>query len=59
MHSASLFPLTPALSPREREVIGSARNGSRFSEHYPPVESDSLSFGERVRVRGNSVAVTI
>jgi hypothetical protein len=35
-------------------AIGSVRNSSPFSEKDQAVEGDSLSFGERVRVRGNS-----
>jgi hypothetical protein len=49
------FPLTPALSPWEREIVGGAGNGSPFSEYPQSAESYSLSSGERVRVRGNSM----
>ena len=47
------FPLTPALSPWERETIGGDGNESPFKEHPHTAESYSLSSGERVRVRGN------
>ena len=33
LYSRGLFPLTPALSPREREIVGGAGNSSPFSEH--------------------------
>ena len=48
------FPLTPALSPRERETIGDAGSSSASWEYSQMGEGYSLSFGERVRVRGNS-----
>ena len=51
------FPLTPALSPWERETIGGAGNG--FSEYRQSATSYSLSSGERVRVRGNSMPACI
>jgi hypothetical protein len=47
---------TPALSPWERETIGGAGNGSLFREYPQFAQSYSLSCGERVRVRGNSMA---
>jgi hypothetical protein len=49
------FPLTPALSPWEREIGGGARKESPFSEYPQSAESYSLSSGKRVRVRGNSM----
>jgi hypothetical protein len=48
------FPLTPALSPEEREIVRSAGNSSPFSERSRPADRYSLSSGERARVRGNS-----
>ena len=56
MHLKSPFPLTPDLSPKERETVGAAGNGSLLREYPQIAQSDSLSFGERVRVRGNSMA---
>ena len=49
------FPLTPALSPWERETIGGAGSNSPSCEYSRMAESYSISFGERVRVRGNSI----
>jgi hypothetical protein len=49
------FPLTPALSPRERETIGDAGSSAASWEYSQMGEGYSLSFGERVRVRGNSI----
>src|ERR1039458_9111050 len=42
------FPLTPALSPWEREIVGGAGNGLPFSEYSQSAQSYSLSSGERV-----------
>ena len=53
IQSDAAFPLTPALSLREREIVPSAGKGSLFSKDRQTVVSCSLSPRERVRVRGN------
>jgi hypothetical protein len=41
------------LSRWEGETIGGAGNGSPFRKYHQTAKSDSISSGERVRVRGN------
>ena len=53
IQSKAAFPLTPTLSPKERENLGGAREQSLPSEQSRAAESRSLSAGERVGVRGN------
>jgi len=54
MHLERPFPLTPALSPGERETVAGAGNGPLSLEYRQIGGSYSLSSGERVRLRGNS-----
>ena len=56
IHLEDPFPLTPTLSPGERETVAGAGNSSRSCEYSQMAESYSLSSGERVGVRGNSIS---
>ena len=55
IESGVAFPLTPALSLRERETVRAAGKSRSVSEYSQMAESCSLSLGERVRVRGNAM----
>ena len=46
------FPLTPAFSPKEREIVGGAGKGLPCSLYPQLSESYSLSFGERILRKG-------
>src|SRR5262249_39725031 len=59
LNANTLFPLTPALSLRERENSPQSVDTSKASACEKTDEASSLSLGERVGVRGNSAGKRI
>ena len=58
-HSGALFPLTLALSLREREYLSTGRDGSLAGEHFPaPSEVLPLPKGEGRGVGEQAIGLT-